>query len=652
MPNTKIKSPTLIGGISQQPPHLRFASQVETAVNVMFDVATGASKRPGSELVAVPGSLAVGGDYQIYAIERGDGEGYIVIIGDGGSGASILRVFQDDGREATVNITANAQTYLDANAPSGKDFRFASNQDLVVIVNRKADAAAPSGVPTATTMPIKLTRTTAPTPSSVAVFACDVNTWTSRASGTDSNNAGFGAIVSGDGLFTDATFYRNRLVLAGGEYLAFSQAGTYFNYYIQDVTSVVDDDPLETRLASTIESVQTFRKALSIFTRSGTQYESNAPDLLTPATLNIAPTTRYETHDVKPIVLGSAMYFMGDKSDGSILYEYLYDDTQLATVAADVSRHVDTLLPDEVRSISGSAESTTVIVLGNNQPENAFLLLETGDRLLLESGDSILLDQAPVGSNEIYVYRYYWSGDQKQQSAWAIWRFDDDDRIADIAVLNNCCYMLTHVYSSINVSEALVLERIPLNTQRTADSGMPYPVHLDRWEKLVGGYFSPGTTWTSSSDALIPSKVVLGPDFADAGSTVAITNWVNNDFYAEGEYDAGEVYAGAEFQYTLTPTRLYRRDRNGNADVLGELAISKIGVHHFETCEYDLTVSDTNPRRADRTKSFAASKPSSGTTEVYYGGDSDDLNITVESFSPKPTTVSAYEVEASYHPRA
>tara|TARA_R100000808_G_scaffold15607_3_gene35928 strand:+ start:5742 stop:6383 length:642 start_codon:yes stop_codon:yes gene_type:complete len=47
-----IKLPILSGGISDQPAHLRHASQVASSVNFMFDAAIGATVRPGTQLVS------------------------------------------------------------------------------------------------------------------------------------------------------------------------------------------------------------------------------------------------------------------------------------------------------------------------------------------------------------------------------------------------------------------------------------------------------------------------------------------------------------------------------------------------------------------------------------------------------------------------
>jgi hypothetical protein len=52
-----LRLPLLYGGISNQPPHVRHPSQVEDAENFVFQVAHGATKRPGSEFIAAITSL-------------------------------------------------------------------------------------------------------------------------------------------------------------------------------------------------------------------------------------------------------------------------------------------------------------------------------------------------------------------------------------------------------------------------------------------------------------------------------------------------------------------------------------------------------------------------------------------------------------------
>ena len=52
-----LQFPLLFGGISDQPPAVRFRNQLEKADNTIFSVADGASKRPGTEFIAAVTTL-------------------------------------------------------------------------------------------------------------------------------------------------------------------------------------------------------------------------------------------------------------------------------------------------------------------------------------------------------------------------------------------------------------------------------------------------------------------------------------------------------------------------------------------------------------------------------------------------------------------
>jgi hypothetical protein len=94
--------PSLTGGVSQQPPGLRFPGQVTEAENTMLSLVDGATKRPPTAheatlITGIPDNAAY------HVIER-DGEDYIVVLSDTPpSGESVgIRVFDMDGTELTV----------------------------------------------------------------------------------------------------------------------------------------------------------------------------------------------------------------------------------------------------------------------------------------------------------------------------------------------------------------------------------------------------------------------------------------------------------------------------------------------------------------------------------------------------------------------
>lgn len=138
---TSQQTGVLYAGISQQPETSRFPNQVKDAKNTDFSVYDGASKRPGTELARVidntdPATeLQAGEDYRSHAIRRTDVEQYNVIYGRGASDM-LIRVFEEAGPEATVNISTDAQTYLNAMSSTAADIKMFTIADGTLIVNR------------------------------------------------------------------------------------------------------------------------------------------------------------------------------------------------------------------------------------------------------------------------------------------------------------------------------------------------------------------------------------------------------------------------------------------------------------------------------------------------------------------------------------
>lgn len=133
MPSSTIKVPALYGGVSLQPPHLRYPHQVEDASNALFSVVDGFSKRPGTWYLRTLSNLGTSADVRLHRIIRDGGERYAVVYGK--DTASVLRVVELGGLEATVRITDNALGYLNHNAPTADQLRLVSEVDATFIIN-------------------------------------------------------------------------------------------------------------------------------------------------------------------------------------------------------------------------------------------------------------------------------------------------------------------------------------------------------------------------------------------------------------------------------------------------------------------------------------------------------------------------------------
>lgn len=140
-----ITVPSLSGGVSRQPDHARFADQVEDAINVVFDIAGPARKRPGTRFVKQISSSSVpsqNSTLRAHVIHRDDAEAYIVVYGrDAGSGDIWLEVYDESGTKATTTIASAADAYLDLNDAEADDLRLVTSADVTLIINTTVAAS-------------------------------------------------------------------------------------------------------------------------------------------------------------------------------------------------------------------------------------------------------------------------------------------------------------------------------------------------------------------------------------------------------------------------------------------------------------------------------------------------------------------------------
>ena len=150
--------PSLINGLSEQPPSQRLSSQCQVQDNMLSDVADGVRRRPPTEHLAVLGGDLTAawpdGGYAIHTLDRGDDERFTVFVRDGD-------VFVYDtltGTQKTVSKSlaagsAGAYTYLeyDTVAHTAEDaFVLLTVADYTFVVNRYRNTTMSLAGPSAT----------------------------------------------------------------------------------------------------------------------------------------------------------------------------------------------------------------------------------------------------------------------------------------------------------------------------------------------------------------------------------------------------------------------------------------------------------------------------------------------------------------------
>jgi len=192
----------------------------------------------------------------------------------------------------------------------------------------------------------------------------------------------------------DIFFYKNRLGMISGDSILFSETGEYYNFFPTTVTDVLDSDPIDVSVDSNhavrLSYALPFNKELLIFGNKA-QFTLSASKALSPKDVNIQQSTSYTINNkVAPISSGPNVFFVTDRNNSSIVREYFVVPDTSNNTAANITAHIPSYMPTGLIKMVGS---------------------EKHDMLFAIDGTS----------NKIYVYNFYWQGEEKAQSAWHTW---------------------------------------------------------------------------------------------------------------------------------------------------------------------------------------------------------------------------------------
>ena len=244
--------------------------------------------------------------------------------------------------------------------------------------------------------------------------------WSGRQAGDLTSNPNPSFIGS---TISNLFFYKNRLGFLSNDKVVMSEAGQYFNLFRTTVTNLLDSAPIDIGVATTnvtnLESAIAFQENLILFSNRG-QFVLKGGDLLTPSTVAVNPITNYDqTEGVNPISLGSYIYFPFTRGNYSGLREFAVSATGDTYTAEEVTNHIPSYIPKNVIDVAGSSTEDVIAVLSS----------ETKDTL--------------------YIYKYFWSGNQKILSAWSKFTLQGCE-IRGIDFIDSTLYITTDRYFGTN----------------------------------------------------------------------------------------------------------------------------------------------------------------------------------------------------------
>ena len=495
---TQVERPSLYGGISTQPPHLRQPGQVEDAENMAFSVQYGMMKRMGTKFMAEVGNLRI----SCTSITSGPFVAGATITQSGGKSGVILSVVAD-GSTSYLTIRTTAGTFAAGTVTSGatsataaiqsqwatgaKLRLYATQRDSterylwilsagglpriypltgtegIVAPNTGAETYFASGSPTADDYRITtaadfslvantkvllagdntagtITATTFPygvarTGLSPLKFVCGVQTWTARATGTSTTNP---LLTSFDGTrgIADLVVHRERLFLGVNNRIVASQTGDFFNFWYESLSPVKATDLLDVSLPGNLVN---FVDRFAAF-RKGLIVFCKSPkqfQLSSPDTLE--PGTVSFTESTSYSSLSLPLATIGNR-------------VVFATASKD-SGVIYQYYYDDTQ-VSNTAENVSEHVVG--------LVPRDIQRIATSTIDGTTVALSASEPTVLFVHQEYWVGPQRVQSAWTKFKFDHVARICDVAIIDSTVYMLAEtttanqfVFESLDLSTSL-----------------------------------------------------------------------------------------------------------------------------------------------------------------------------------------------------
>jgi hypothetical protein len=427
------------------------------------------------------------------------------------------------------------------------------------------------------TMPWKLVR------QADGTFTFDAVGWASRLVGDDTSNPAPSFVGR---TIADIFYFRSRLGFLTDENVCMSRSGEYYNFWAKSATAVLDTDPIDTNVGtnkvSLLKFAVPFDKSLLLFSDQ-TQFQLTGGDALTPKTVRADVATEFDSGTAaRPVGIGQSVYFGVTAGQHTGVREYFVDATTLTNDATDVTAHVPTYVPAGLYQMAASSSEDVIFALCRNEPSAA------------------------------YVYKFFWSGNSKAQSAWFKLTFASDTQIIGAEFINNKCYFI------VNRGDGTYLEVMDLQPDLSAD-GIGFDVLLDHRIEIAGTYDSASNTTSFTLPYVAQAtghSLVLGPAFVGkVGKVYPYTVTGAYTIAVAGNIPGGGVFFGQNYTMRYRFSEQYAKDQNQVAITNGKLKLRRFFLDYTDSGYFYVEV---QPKARD-TYTYKFTGKSLGTSSATLG---------------------------------
>lgn len=472
--------------------------------------------------------------------------------------------------------------------------------------------------------------------------------WVNRLIGNDTSNP-FPSFLNN--TIKDIVFFQNRLGILSGDNVIFSEVGQFFNFFRTSTMDLLDSDVIDVastnpRINNLSGAVQ-FNNDLILFTPTG-QMALRGGEVLSPKSIAMVSVAEFDNQasSVRPVTSANSVFFTYNNGGYTGMRELIpqpaLDGSYLANdLTAQVSRYI----------------AGTPLVLASSTHDNIVTL---------------------VANNSLYCYKYLVSGNQRVQSAWFRFTFNDSSSAAHAfaypiwaGFVESDLYMVM-LRTRTNNTGWITIEKVRMGAGVTdqATSNKDWLTHLDQRK-----YFAAGTGSYNSTTGLTTYTLPRPMSYA-AGKTMAVAtdgkilSIVSGTAYSDptaatisvsGNWSATPIWIGTAYTMTYQFSKIYLKTSVGNQPLtlMGRYQLRYMTLQYADSGYFVVQAAvgggDTYvyPFTGEvlGTNIIGEANIVSGDFRVPLYSKNDNLTLTISNDSPLPCKILTASIEAEYNDR-
>lgn len=479
------------------------------------------------------------------------------------------------------------------------------------------------------------------------------HTWKERQAGSAESNP---APSFDRKQIRDIFVWNNRLGLLADENVILSEVGEYESFYRTSLVTLVDSDPLDYAVlhnnVNILQHAVPFAKDLLLFSDQN-QFRFTFQNFLGPKNVQIQYTTSFSnSRRIHPLNVGASIYFVDDQATYLFgkLFEYYLRDDQQADDAEDVTAAIPEFVPTGCRWMAGSAVHKFICVGTDGDPTSLF------------------------------IYKFFWAGERKIQTAWSKWSFPDCDRVLWGGITQGYLYLLMERDGIVSI-ERINIEETVIRGNEDFTPFLDRQFLLDMTDPVVASYDAvtdrtlvtlPWGLPPNELPEIVSSEPENDPDgeavknLRTRSPDITRHEFLDNQFYVKGDYtEHTGAFAGIPYTFTYEFSKVYRKVNSGQTETVdldSRLQMRRMNLEFHNTVAFTvtLTLPGRNPWSNEFFSNIAGTPLSqfgdlpfaTGTFRVPMAGENTVVKLVITNDTPYPSYFGSAEWAAIYQPKA